>query len=228
MRFVVAIMAILVSATGWAADFSVGISPAGLVLYSITNSGPTLVGSPFPTPTFDSVPVTPVAAVMNERHDFVFVLYEHLNSSDGRGYILGLKITKTGLHQRWVFSQVLDMNPEANPLVKLTTGPNYATVTWTNDFSSPYTGWIINEFGQLIAENISQIGGNEQISLHVAPHENAYYYCHVEGFPGPQTPMVSAYGLDNDAFANVPNRPFPQNTLLFESADPVFVASICN
>jgi len=43
------------------------------------------------------------------------------------------------------------MNPEANPLVELTAGPNYAIAIWTNDFTSPYTGWIINESGQLVA-----------------------------------------------------------------------------
>src|SRR5690349_8924162 len=153
MRFLLAMALILASASAAAVDYSVGIGPSGLNLYRIASAEIMLVGSHFATPVVEANPLTPVAAFMNTPHNFVYVLYEHLGSSDGNAYILGLRVTATGLVEQWVFPQVLNMNPEANSLVKLTTGRNYAVVTWTNDFSSPYTGWIINEFGQLVASN---------------------------------------------------------------------------
>jgi hypothetical protein len=228
MKTLAALVMLLASATIFAEDYSVGISSAGLNLYEITKRGASLVGAPFPTPALDANPLTPVIAMMNTRHDFVFAVYEHLNSSDGTAYILGLKVTESGLQKQWVFNQVLNMNPEANPLVKVTTGKNYATVIWTNDFTSPYTGWIINERGQLVAGLLSQLGGNETISIHIPPEENFYYFCHYVGFPNTQIDTVSVYQLERFWLnVGVPGPP-PARKLLFTSTDPVFISSVCN
>ncbi len=231
MKILIAMTMILASAGtmgAMGADYSVGIAPGGLNLYSITQKGVKLVkGSPFVTPVFDAYPVTPVIVAMNTQHNFVYVLYEHLTSLEPLAYIVGFKITEEGLQQKWVF-QPLDMNPEANPLVELTAGPNYAIAIWTNDFTSPYTGWIINESGQLVAGVLSLFNGNEHISDHVAPHENFYYFCHYVGYPGPQTETVSAYSLDKDTLNGKVQPPFLQPQLLFNSTDPVFVESVCN
>jgi hypothetical protein len=216
MKNIVASFLLFACAGASAADFSVGITPEGLDLYSISKKGISIMpGSPYVSPLTAANPLAPVKVALSSKHDFAYVLYTQTSQytyiNGGQFFLVGLSISPQGLKQEWVKS--FDVSPGSVSRTSIKAGADYVTIVYAQDGTSPDEANIIGQDGSDLAYAFAQSGPglNMHIQLTLSRNENLYYDCHYVG----ALPSVSLYRLEG-------------NSLVTTSFDAAFVQSVCD
>jgi hypothetical protein len=220
---------VLTSGSAMAADYSVGIvglgtgiaanepGGIGLNLYAITDKGPRLVQQLIASGQF-AAPLSPVT--INPKHDFVYVTYLHLNSSGGttNPYLVGYKITPTGLVEQWESELFTGDEGLAGSITAI---DNYLIESFSPGGSLFVT--VLTQSGQQVVSDTGTDG--DLVAGHIDQNGKFYYSCRdvVEMSGGPLGPANTVVVYDLKASGSVT----PETTPIATSTDPAFVQSIC-